>query len=39
MGPIRKGEGHQAVDEWAMLARFKDLKEKQRELEEQRAAR
>lgn len=39
MGPVRKPEGQAALDEWAMLARFKDLKEKQRELEEQRAIR
>jgi len=36
MGPVRKPEGQAALDEWAMLARFKDMKEKQRELDEHR---
>lgn len=39
MGPVRKPEGQAALDEWAMLARFKDLKEKQRELDEHRLQR
>jgi len=39
MGPVRKPEGQGVLDEWAMLARFKDLKEKQRELDEQRVQR